>query len=264
MASPPQYVYDNYKDIRDSDLILKKTINVNNVGDFEKQLNDAQPKTEDDQKNRSLIQYLYRKNPTNFCRFLVRSRLSHLILWTESKCIVRYFGLKGLVYVKWDDKEYKCSLHKNIDDNIENFADVSDNRHNETPYREDTDNNTRRLEYRSDRMTGNNYRRNQNSFRENNSRESGFRNNSYIRNNSRDYGNTYNTNVRKPYESNVRKPYESNVRKPYESNVRKPYESNKESKFESTNIYENIYLENTEENFPTLVENKSDSSSEIR
>lgn len=114
--APPQQVYDAYKSIRDSDLILNKTIDEKNIADFQTSLNASQPTNETEAQTRSLIQYLYRKNPTNFCRFLVRSRLSHLILWTEAKCIVRHFNLRGIVYVKWNDSEYECSAHRNINE----------------------------------------------------------------------------------------------------------------------------------------------------
>jgi len=117
--APPQQVYDSYKAIRNSDLILSKTLDEKNIEELQTHLNSSQPQSDDENMTRSLIQYLYRKNPTNFCRFLVRSRLSHLILWTEAKCIVQHFGLRGVVYVKWNDQEYECSLHRNVNHNTQ-------------------------------------------------------------------------------------------------------------------------------------------------
>ena len=118
--SPPQKVFDAYKEIRDSALISNKTLNEQTIAEFQVSLNKAQPNNEDERNMRSLIQYLYRRNPTNFCQFLIRSRLSHLILWTEAKCIVIHFGLRSIVYIKWNNNEYECSLHKNISNLIEN------------------------------------------------------------------------------------------------------------------------------------------------
>ena len=117
--APPQQVYDSYKAIRNSDLILNKTLDEKNIEELQTHLNSSQPQSDEENMTRSLIQYLYRKNPTNFCRFLVRSRLSHLILWTEAKCIVQHFGLRGVVYVKWNDQEYECSLHRNVNHNTQ-------------------------------------------------------------------------------------------------------------------------------------------------
>jgi hypothetical protein len=117
--APPQQVYDSYKEIRDSELIRNKVLSDKNIEGFQLSLNNSQPVSEEESKTRSLIQYLYRKNPTNFCRFLVRSKLNHLILWTEAKCIVRHFGLRGIVYVKWNDNSYECSLHRHADSNLQ-------------------------------------------------------------------------------------------------------------------------------------------------
>ena len=121
--APPQQVYDSYKAIRNSDLVLSKTLDEKNIEELQTHLNSSQPQSDEENMTRSLIQYLYRKNPTNFCRFLVRSRLSHLILWTEAKCIVQHFGLRGVVYVKWNDHdhdhEYECSLHRNVNHNTQ-------------------------------------------------------------------------------------------------------------------------------------------------
>jgi hypothetical protein len=117
--APPQQVYDSYKAIRSSDLILNKTLDEKNIEELQTHLNSSQPQSDEENMTRSFIQYLYRKNPTNFCRFLVRSRLSHLILWTEAKCIVQHFGLRGVVYIKWNDQEYECSLHRNVNHNTQ-------------------------------------------------------------------------------------------------------------------------------------------------
>lgn len=112
--APPQYVFDTYKSIRNSNLISNKSLYDGSIEEFRDLLNKAQPRSEEDVQIRSLIQYLYRRNPNNFCRYLIKSRLSHLILWTESKCIVRHFGLRGIVYVKWDNNSYECSLHRHV------------------------------------------------------------------------------------------------------------------------------------------------------
>jgi len=117
--APPQNVYESYKAIRNSDLISKKQLDEGTIKELQKSLNESQPKSENEQMSRSFVQYLYRKNPTNFCRFLMRSRLSHLILWTEAKCIVRHFGLQGVVYVRWNDDAYECSMHKNASNNTQ-------------------------------------------------------------------------------------------------------------------------------------------------
>lgn len=117
--APPQRLYESYKAIRNSELIVNKTLNDTTISELNDHLNASLPVGEDETTTHSLVQFLYRKNPVNFCKFLLRSRLNHLMLWTEAKCIVRHFGLQGVVYVKWDDSQYECSKHRNFKNNVQ-------------------------------------------------------------------------------------------------------------------------------------------------
>lgn len=112
--APPSRVYDKYMSMRNGTIMADKILSDDAIAEFQQSLNDAQPQTDEDAMSRSLIQYLYRKNPINFCRFLERSKLNHLVLWTEAKCIVSHFNLRGAVYIKWVDDHYECSLHSNF------------------------------------------------------------------------------------------------------------------------------------------------------
>ena len=68
-AAPPQSVYTTYKQIRESKLMVNKNVEQDSITEFQTLLNQAQPQNDDEKKMRSLIQFLYRRNPTNFCRF---------------------------------------------------------------------------------------------------------------------------------------------------------------------------------------------------
>jgi hypothetical protein len=115
-TSPPQKLFENYKDIVNSNLIRNKELSDDNIAEFEYLLNQAQPQSDDEHCMRSFVQYLYRKNPGHFTRFIQRSNLNHLALWTEAKFLVRTFELRGLVYIKWDvdDVKYVCSMHRTV------------------------------------------------------------------------------------------------------------------------------------------------------
>lgn len=117
--APPQNLFDSYKNILGSALLLNGCLDASSISEVEGYLNASQPATDEDHKCRALIQYLYRKNPSNFIRFLVRSKLSHLILWTEAKSIVRFLGLQGVLYIKWNGTNYECSLHSNRDPSVQ-------------------------------------------------------------------------------------------------------------------------------------------------
>jgi hypothetical protein len=117
-ATPPQKLFENYKKITNSKLIRNRELSDENIAEFELLLNQAQPQSDDENCMRSFVQYLYRMNPGHFTRFIQRSRLSHLALWTEAKFMVRTFELRGLVYIKWDSDEnkYVCSMHRIVND----------------------------------------------------------------------------------------------------------------------------------------------------
>ena len=120
----PGYLVSSYNNIRNSKLITEKKLTEESVAEFQKYLNEAQPENATECNQRSLVQFLYRKNPMSFCKFLVKSRVNHLILWTESKYIARHFGLQGVVYIKWNENKYECSMHNNCNNNTQ--GDVED------------------------------------------------------------------------------------------------------------------------------------------
>jgi hypothetical protein len=102
--------------------------------EFQQSLNKAQPDTEEDANSRSLIQFLYRKNPMQFCNFLASAKLDYFILWTEAKYIIRYFKLFGTVFVKWIVDKFECCLYKhpgnqrdNLVYNKTNHININDN-----------------------------------------------------------------------------------------------------------------------------------------
>lgn len=113
----PQYVYDKYMTICNSDIIQHKTLNDDTMTELQTHLNDVQPQTDEDAMTRSFIRGLCRKNPAAFCQYLVKAHMPHLILWTEAKCIVSHFNLRGAVYIKWNEDHYECSLHRNMTTN---------------------------------------------------------------------------------------------------------------------------------------------------
>ena len=187
----PVKIIDFYKKIKNSDLILNKVLSEENIIDFQNNLNNAQPENDDELKMQVLIQYLYRANPINFIRFLTRSRLSHLILWTESKCIVKHFGIYGIVYIKWNENQYECQMHKYAHKNID-IIDI-ENQLKENTYNEIYKKNMRY--HRDDRKQSSDYETRSYSDRQQ-SNEFGFRNNdrnSYGRRRYSDSAHTHNT-----------------------------------------------------------------------
>jgi hypothetical protein len=112
----PRRLRTNYKSIMTSDLVENKVLNETNLKAFQTLLNEAQPYSDDESVIQKTIQFLYRQNVTSFYKFLIKNKMNHVVLWTESKCIVMHLGLQGLVYISWNKEKrvYEVYLHKNI------------------------------------------------------------------------------------------------------------------------------------------------------
>ena len=108
----PSYVIDAYKKILETDLLKSRSLTPQSIEQFQTILNESQPTSDEDLVTRTHVQYFYRKNPRNFSKYLTSSRLSHMIMWTESKGIVKHFKLQNFVYVKWTGDSYTCTAHK--------------------------------------------------------------------------------------------------------------------------------------------------------
>lgn len=116
----PPSLGSSYKNLSQGPLVQDHNLTEENIAEFQRLLNEAQP-TEQETTVRQTIQMLYRRSPQYFYQFLVKNQLARLVLWTESKCIVRHFGLQGLVYIRWDKEteQYVVMKHNNADDVLE-------------------------------------------------------------------------------------------------------------------------------------------------
>ena len=112
----PRRLQSNYKSIMTSNLIQNKVLDETNIGLLQALLNEAQAKCAEEGLIQRTVQFLYRQNTSSFYKFLVKNKMAHVVLWTESKCIVRHLGLQGLVYIRWNQEEriYEACLHKNV------------------------------------------------------------------------------------------------------------------------------------------------------
>lgn len=139
IVSFPDNVLNTYKVIKNSTLINNLELNDETIKEFQDTLNQAQPITDIDKTMFETFRLLYRST-IEFDRFIGKNKIKHLILWTESKSIVRHFNLYGLVYVKWntDTNMYNCSLHKNAQETLERIKfnkinNIKYNQYNNTP-----------------------------------------------------------------------------------------------------------------------------------
>jgi hypothetical protein len=108
----PKSLYNGFNLLKKSRLVLKKETDTESLEYFQKILNAAQPVSDSEITLHRFVKYLYNDNKYKFTAFIKKTNHECLILWTESKSIVQYFGLRGVAYVKWVDRVNLYSLQK--------------------------------------------------------------------------------------------------------------------------------------------------------
>jgi hypothetical protein len=107
MSLPKQF-YETYKAITACNLVTGVSCTADDMKEFETLLNKAQVSydTHDPESlcgHYSLARAMYRSNPRSYLSYITRpaNNVCALILWTESKHIVNFFGLRNLIYLSW-------------------------------------------------------------------------------------------------------------------------------------------------------------------
>ncbi len=99
--SLPKNLYMSYQAILE--LVKDKTVENFNQR-LEELLNAAQPTNDFERGEQSFARRLYYSNPDAFTKYVntPKNRAGAVILWTESKRIVRRFGLYKTVHLSWN------------------------------------------------------------------------------------------------------------------------------------------------------------------
>lgn len=114
----PQYLYNAYKKLSSCSVVKSHRTSEYALYEMDDIINSAFPSCYDTEGNaqKDLIRTMYLANQTEFIKYITNSsnKLNALILWTESRRIVLYFKLNGIVNIIFDDKtkKYKTVLCK--------------------------------------------------------------------------------------------------------------------------------------------------------
>ena len=111
-------LYNCYKQVLNCSLVKTKEISKENLEDFENILNTSLPNGSDEVAQHTFCRTMYYNNPVGFIKYISfkKNKASSYILWTESKKIIRYFGLQGLVHLTWNKETGKYTASKFIHD----------------------------------------------------------------------------------------------------------------------------------------------------
>jgi len=106
----PRTLYVGYNLLKKSRVVVKKENDEEALSYFQNILNEAQPKTSEDITIHRIVKGMYNENKHRFLSFIKNTSFECLVLWTESRSIVNYLGLRGVVYTKWTGKETLYSV----------------------------------------------------------------------------------------------------------------------------------------------------------
>jgi hypothetical protein len=106
----PRTLYVGYNLLKKSRVAVKKENDEEALSYFQNILNEAQPTTPEDIALHRFVKGMYNENKHRFLSFIKNTSFECLVLWTESRSIVNYLGLRGVVYAKWTGKETLYSV----------------------------------------------------------------------------------------------------------------------------------------------------------
>lgn len=106
----PRTLYVGYNLLKKSRLASKKENDEEALVYFQNILNEAQPKTPEDIILHRFVKGMYNENKHRFLSFIKNTSFECLVLWTETRSIVNYLGLRGVVYIKWTGNETLYSI----------------------------------------------------------------------------------------------------------------------------------------------------------
>jgi hypothetical protein len=120
----PRTLYVGYNLLKKSRVAVKKENDEEALSYFQNILNEAQPTTPEDIALHRFVKGMYNENKHRFLSFIKNTSFECLVLWTESRSIVNYLGLRGVVYAKWTGKETLYSVTQfqstDMDENVAN------------------------------------------------------------------------------------------------------------------------------------------------
>ena len=103
--SLPQRIYQIYREVVACDLVKTRKATPESILQFQTLLNKAFPENEVETHQRALVRSMYNSSPVGFYSYIYqnRSRVGALSLWTESRCLAKFFRLNRVVYISFNE-----------------------------------------------------------------------------------------------------------------------------------------------------------------
>ena len=110
--SLPQRLYQLYREVVACELVKSHQATPANMLQFQNLLNKAFPENEVETHQRALVRSMYNSSPVGFSNYVYqnRSRVGALVLWTESRCLAKFFRVNKLVHISFDEKTQQYAV----------------------------------------------------------------------------------------------------------------------------------------------------------
>lgn len=108
----PQSLHNAKVQLERARLVTKKEVDDDSMRHLESIINAAQPNTEEERTQQKLIKGMYNDDKNAFLRFARGKSFESILLWTESRAIINYLGLRNIVYIRWDNEAHSYSVTK--------------------------------------------------------------------------------------------------------------------------------------------------------
>jgi len=100
----PQSLHNAKIQLEKARLATKKEVDEDSMRHLESIINAAQPGTDEERTQQKLIKGMYNDDKNGFLRFVRGKSFEPILLWTESRAIINYLGLRNIVYIRWDNE----------------------------------------------------------------------------------------------------------------------------------------------------------------
>ena len=107
----PKSLYIGYRLLGESRLITKRDSDPEALQYFQTVLNKAQPVSSEELLLHRFVRAMYNENKNKFLSFIRNTYFECLVLWTDHVTIVNFTGLRGVIYIEWNNtsKSYAIS-----------------------------------------------------------------------------------------------------------------------------------------------------------
>jgi cytoskeletal protein RodZ len=108
----PKSLYIGYRLLGESRLITKRDSDPEALQYFQTVLNKAQPVSSEELLLHRFVRAMYNENKNKFLSFIRNTYFECLVLWTDHITIVNFTGLRGVIYIEWNNTNKSYAVSK--------------------------------------------------------------------------------------------------------------------------------------------------------